>query len=105
MRGWRLRAGKPDRWLGGIDRREEQPHHEPQLPEREPGDEDPAGDQGRDRDAFGSFGHGGGIASIGQDRQMTDTGDKLAQEFKPLGSKIRRLKRQTSDVAAWSRET
>src|SRR5262249_31062465 len=48
--------------------------------------------------------HGGGVADIGQYPQTMDTRDDFAQEFKPLGSEVRRLERQTRDVAAWSRQ-
>ena len=47
---------------------------------------------------------GGGVADIGQDAQTMDTRDDFTQEFKPFGSEVSRLERQTRDVAAWSRE-
>src|SRR5262245_13332328 len=47
---------------------------------------------------------GGGVTDIGQDPQTMDTRDHFAQEFKPLGSEVGRLERQTRDVAAWSRQ-
>ena len=35
---------------------------------------------------------------------VLDTRDDFTQEFKPFGSEVSRLERQTRDVAAWSRE-
>src|SRR5262249_11663198 len=46
----------------------------------------------------------GGIAGIGHDRQMAQTGDNLVQEFEPLAGKIGGLGRQAGDVAARSRQ-
>jgi hypothetical protein len=46
-----------------------------------------------------------GGSDIGQDRQAAETGDKLAQNFEPLGSKIGELERQAGDIAAWSGQT
>src|SRR5215831_8280331 len=54
--------------------------------------------------SFAHFQHRGGIAGIGHDRQMAQTGDNLAQEFEPLAGKIGGLGRQTGDVAARSRQ-
>src|SRR5262245_59182941 len=51
------------------------------------------------------FQHGEAISSIGQDRQMAQTRDDLAQDFKTFGSQIGSLTRQSSDVAARSRQT
>src|SRR5262245_15370599 len=50
------------------------------------------------------FSDGGGVADIGQYSQTMDTRYDFAQEFKPLRSEVRRLERQTRDVAAWSRQ-
>src|SRR5262249_62348140 len=47
----------------------------------------------------------GRIADIRQDRQSAHTGNNLAQEFELLPPSIRYLIRQTSDVAARSRQT
>src|SRR5262249_28774217 len=49
--------------------------------------------------------HGLGIAKIDQDCQSAKPGDDLTQEFEPLASKISRLERQSSDVAARFRQT
>src|SRR5947207_287307 len=46
-----------------------------------------------------------GIADIGQDRQPAQTRDNLPQEVEPLASKVSRLVRQASDVAARSCKT
>src|SRR5215813_14171073 len=54
--------------------------------------------------SFAHFQHRGGIAGIGHDRQMAQTGDNLAQEFEPLAGKIGGLGRQAGDVAARSRQ-
>jgi hypothetical protein len=42
---------------------------------------------------------------MGHDRQPAETGNNLAQQFEALASKIGRLERQASDVAARSRQT
>ena len=49
--------------------------------------------------------HGLGKANIGHDCQPAEPGDNLAQEFKSLAGKIGLLDRQSSDVAARSRQT
>ena len=49
--------------------------------------------------------HGLGIANIDHDCQPAEPGDNLTQEFEPLAGKIGRLDRQSSDVAARSRQT
>src|SRR5262245_44886752 len=54
--------------------------------------------------SFAHFQHRGGIAGIGHDRQMAQTGDNLSQEFEPLAGKIGALGRQAGDVAGWSRQ-
>ena len=54
--------------------------------------------------SFAHFQHRGGIAGIGHDRQMAQTGDNLAQEFEPLAGKIGGLGRQAGDVVARSRQ-
>src|SRR6516165_1525467 len=54
--------------------------------------------------SFAHFQHRGGIAGIGHDRQMAQTGDNLAQEFEPFAGKIGGLGRQAGDVAARSRQ-
>jgi hypothetical protein len=46
------------------------------------------------------FQYGEAISSIGQDRQMAQTRDDLAQDFTALGSQIGNLTGQSSDVAA-----
>ena len=48
--------------------------------------------------------HDEGIADIAQYSQPAKTGDNLSQEFKSLAGKLGRLLRQSSDVAAWSRQ-
>src|SRR5262245_14476447 len=49
--------------------------------------------------------HGFGKASISYDRQPAEPGQNLTQELEALAGKIGRLDRQSSDVAAWSRQT
>ena len=49
--------------------------------------------------------HGLGIANICHDCQPAEPGDNLAQKFESLAGKIGRLDRQSSDVAARSRQT
>src|SRR5262249_60839334 len=49
--------------------------------------------------------HGLGKANVSHDCQPAEMGDNFAQEFEALGSSIGRLDRQSSDVAAWSRQT
>src|SRR5262245_26628101 len=54
--------------------------------------------------SFAHFQHRGGIAGIGHDRQMAQTGTHLSQEFEPLAGEIAGLGRYAGDVAGWSRQ-
>src|SRR4029077_5546075 len=49
--------------------------------------------------------HGLGIAGISYGCQPAKPGENLTQKFETLAGKIGRLHRQSSDVAAWSRQT
>ena len=51
------------------------------------------------------FQYGEAISNIAQDRQAAQARDHLAQDFKALGSQIGSLTRQSSGVAARSRQT
>src|SRR5262245_12574410 len=46
-----------------------------------------------------------GKANISHDRQPAEPGENLTQKFETLAGKIDRQDRQSSDVAAWSRQT
>src|SRR5262249_38434127 len=48
--------------------------------------------------------HGAGITDIGQDRQPTETGNNLAQQFEALACEISEQDRKAGDVATWSRQ-
>src|SRR6516165_606628 len=53
---------------------------------------------------LGHLQHALGKVSISYDCQPAEPGENLTQEFETLAGNIGRLSRQSSDVAAWSRQ-